>query len=136
MKGLFRQAVNVTSRSLDLHLQRQNLVMSNITNVNTPQYKPIRVEFEEQMQKALDLDQTGRMTRTSSGHMPVTFNAGSFKGDGIRAFEPRTVHGENSVDLDKEMVTMAKNTMAYNALTSVITRSFRGMTKIISESSK
>lgn len=33
--------------------------------------------------------------------------------------------------MDKEMVTMAKNTMYYNALSQVIGKNFQGMNKII-----
>lgn len=131
MKGLFGQHIEVTAKALDMRLQRQNLVMANIANVNTPQYKAKRLEFEEQMQKALDLDATGRMTKTNAKHMPAEFDASGFQGDQLQAFKPRMVHGEDAVDMDKEMTVMAKNAMMYGALTQVITKNFSGMKKAI-----
>lgn len=131
MKGLFGSHIDLTAKVLDLRLQRQNLVSSNLANVNTPGYKEKRLEFEGELQKALGLDAKGKMTKTSQMHIPAAFNAGKFDGRVLSNFEPRVVHGEDSVDMDKEMVTMAKNTMQYNALTQVIAKSFQGMEKII-----
>ncbi|WP_320169214.1 flagellar basal body rod protein FlgB [Maridesulfovibrio sp.] len=131
MKGLFEGHIDLTAKVLDLRLQRQNLVSSNLANINTPGYKEKRLEFEGELQKALGLDAKGKMTKTSKMHIPTAFDSSTFKGDVLSNFEPRVVHGENSVDLDKEMVTMAKNTLEYNALTQVISKNFQGMTRII-----
>ena len=54
MKGLFERNFGVVEKVLDMRLQRQNVVMSNIANVNTPKYKARRLEFEEDLQKAIE----------------------------------------------------------------------------------
>ncbi|WP_419780464.1 flagellar basal body rod protein FlgB [Maridesulfovibrio sp.] len=131
MKGLFGSHIELTGKVLDMRLQRQNLVSSNLANINTPGYKEKKLEFEEDLQKAMGLDAKGKMTRTSKMHIPTAFDANNFEGDVISKFEPRVIHGENRVDMDKEMVTMAKNTMYYNALSQVIGKNFQGMNKII-----
>ncbi len=136
MKGLFPEHINLTAKVLDLRLQRQNLVSSNLANVTTPGYKPKRLEFEKQLQSALNLDARGKMTKTSDMHIPATFNANEFSGDTISKFKPRVVHGEDSVDVDREMVTMSKNSMMYNALTQVIKKNFQGMQKVIMDGAK
>lgn len=131
MKGLFGSHIHLTAKVMDLRLERQNLVMGNITNVNTPDYKARRLEFEDKLQSALNQDARGKMTRTDNSHMPVVFNADGFQGDGIKDFQPRHVYGSDSVDLDKEMTEMTKNGMMYNALASVIKKNFQGMQKVI-----
>jgi flagellar basal-body rod protein FlgB len=136
MRSLFDGHVELQEKVLDLRLQRQNLVMSNIANVNTPQYKAKRLEFEKDLQSALALDVSGKVTRTNDAHMPAAFDESTFQGTGIKEFKPRYIHGEDSVDLDKEMTVMAKNAMLYNALTEIITKNFTGMQKIISEGGK
>ncbi len=136
MKGLFGSHIDLTGKVLDMRLQRQNLVASNLANVNTPGYKEKTLEFEGELQKALGLDAKGKMTKTSKMHIPAAFDAGTFNGKFLSNFEPRVVHGENAVDMDKEMVTMAKNTLQYNALTQIISKSFRGMTKIIQDGAR
>ena len=131
MKGLFGSHIDLTAKVLDLRLQRQNLVASNLANVNTPGYKEKRLEFEGELQKALGLDAKGKMTKTSNMHIPAAFHADKFSGKVLSNFEPRVVHGENAVDMDKEMTTMAKNSLQYNALTQIISKNFQGMKKII-----
>jgi flagellar basal-body rod protein FlgB len=136
MKGLFGSHINLTAKVMDLRLERQNTVMSNITNVNTPEYKTRRLEFEDRLQKALDQDARGRMTRTNKEHMPVVFSPDGFEGQGVESLKARSVYGEDSVDLDKEMAVMTKNGLAYNALASVIKKNFDGIQKVIQEGSK
>ena len=131
MKGFFDSTISLTGKVLDMRLQRQNIVASNLANVNTPGYKEKTLEFEKQLQQAMDLDARGKMTRTSNKHLPAVFDANKFDSRTLSSFEPRIIHGEDSVDIDKEMVTMTKNTLAYNALTQVISKSFQGMNKII-----
>ncbi len=133
MPGLFDTPIELTGKVMDLRLQRQNLVTANISNINTPNYRPRRLEFEKALQSAVDLDATGRVTRTSSGHMPVAFNAQNFKGNGFKDVEGRYVYGQDSVDLDKEMGELAKNGMVYDALTEVIRKKFDGLNKAIAD---
>ena len=136
MKGLFGSHIHLTAKVMDLRLERQNLVMGNIANVNTPEYKARRIEFEQQLQSAMNQDARGQMTRTDKQHMPVVFDPNGFQGQGVKDFKARHVHGEDSVDLDKEMTVMTKNGMMYNALASVIRKNFQGMQRIIQQGSR
>lgn len=136
MKEMFGTHINVTAKVLDLRLERQNLVMGNIANANTPEYKPRKLEFEDQLQTALALNMKGKLTKTNKQHMPATFDPNGFQGDQLKEFKPRYVYGEDSVDMEKEVAAMAKNNLMYNALTSVIKKNFTGLEKIISEGAK
>lgn len=136
MKGLFERNFGVVEKVLDMRLQRQNVVMANIANVNTPKYKARRLEFEEDLQKAMHMDQKGKMTRTDEKHLPAAFDVNGFQGKGLTDWKPRMVHGEDVVDLDKEMTAMAKNSMMYNALTDIIAKNFTGLQTVIQEGGK
>ncbi len=136
MKGIFGSHINLTAKVMDLRLERQNIVMGNIVNVNTPEYKAQRLEFEDRLQSALNQDARGKMTRTQKDHMPVVFTPDGFEGQNVQSFEARHVYGEDSVDLDKEMAAMTKNGMMYNALASVIKKNFEGLQKVIMEGGK
>ncbi len=136
MKSLYEPHVNLVAKVMDMQLQRQNVIMSNIANVNTPKYKTRTLEFEDQLQKALGLDMRGRVSRTSEGHMPAVFDPQGFNADWTKSMNPRVVHGEDRVNLDKEMAKMAKNNLQYNALTQVIKGNLEGVKNIIMEGSK
>jgi len=134
MKTLFQPHLELTKKVMDLRLQRQNLVIGNITNINTPNYKPRRLDFEEKLQKALDLDARGKMARTDEKHVPAHFSAKGFSGDWEKEFKPRAEHGQDSVDLDKEMAILNKNVMLYDALTQITKGGYQGINKVINDS--
>lgn len=136
MKSLFSSSIHLTGKVMDMRLKRQNVVMSNLANITTPKYKARRLEFEADLQSALNRDARGKMTRTEGDHMPSVFDAESFGPDMLKGFKHRVIHGEDNVDLDKEMATMAKNTMMYNALTTVLKKQFDGLKTAISEGAK
>jgi flagellar basal-body rod protein FlgB len=136
MKGLFEEHILVMEKVLDLRLQRQNVVMSNIANVTTRNYKPRSLPFEKDLQSALQLDATGKMARTDVHHLPSEFDVTGFQGKGLTEYKPRMVYGEDVVDLDKEMGAMAKNTLMYNAVSDIIAKNFAGLQTAIQEGSK
>ena len=136
MKSLFESHLNLVGRVMDMQLQRQNVVMSNVANVKTPGYKPLELEFEKELQSALNMDARGKLSRTSQEHMPAVFDPEGFGPEWNKAFKPRVVHGEDRVNLDKEMTKMAKATLQYNTLTTVIAKGFEGIKTVIQEGSK
>ena len=136
MKSLFEDHIQLSAKVLDLRMMRQNIVASNLANINTPGYKARRLEFEDKLQEALELHKQKRLTRTNEKHLPFKFDPQKFGPDFWKDIEPRVVQGEDRVDLDKEMAVMAKNTMLYNALTQVIHRDFADLKQIITEGEK
>lgn len=136
MKALFDSNVALTGRVLDLRTERQNVVMSNLANIKTPQYKPLDLKWEEDLQAALGRDAKGKLTATQEQHLPAVFNAKTFNGDWTKAFRPHMVKGDDSVDLDKEMAKMAKNSMMYNALVTVVKTQFEGLKTAIMDGAK
>ncbi len=136
MKSLFEPNVGLVGKVMDMQLQRQNVVMSNIANIKTPGYKPRTLDFEKELQSALALDSRGKLTRTSPKHLPSAFEAEGFGPEWDKTWKPRIIHGEDRVDLDKEMAKMAKNNLQYNAMASVMRSSFEGLRNIITEGQK
>ena len=136
MERLFGDHIQVMDKVLDLRLQRQNVVMSNIANVTTRNYKPRSLAFEEDLQSALNLDARGKMTRTDESHLPSEFDINGFQGKSLTEYKPRVVYGEDVVDLDKEMAAMAKNTLMYNAITDIIAKQFSGIQTTIQDGSR
>ncbi len=136
MKALFEPHLLLTGKVMDLELKRQNVVMSNLANIKTPHYKPLDLEWEEELQAALGRDAKGKLTLTSEQHMPSEFNAKTFDTEFSHAFQPHEVKGDDSVDLDKEMSKLAKNQLMYSALSTVLRKNFEGLKQIITDGGK
>ncbi|MDR2123897.1 MAG: flagellar basal body rod protein FlgB [Desulfovibrio sp.] len=136
MKSLFDRDVMLSGKVLDLLLQRQNVISSNMANIKTPGYRARKLKFEDDLQTALGLDAKGKMTRTDPAHVPSQFSAQGFAPTWEKAFKPRIVHGEDRVDLDKEMAEMAKTNLHYAALSTIIRSKFEGLKQMIVEGQK
>ena len=136
MRSMFDTHIGVVGKVLDMQLQRQNLVASNISNMKTPGYKALSLDFEKELQSAMALDSRGKMSRTNQQHMPVAFSPDGFGPEWEKAVRPRVVHGEDRVNLDKEMATLTKTNLHYTALTSIIQKNFDGLKTIIQEGQK
>lgn len=133
MKSMFNPQIGLVSKVMDMQLQRQNVIMSNLANIETPNYKPREIAFEDELQSALGLDQRGRMSLTNSGHIPMAFNPENFGPEWDKMFKPRQIHGEDRVNIDKEMGRHAKNQLHYNAMTQVMVKTFEGLNTIIQD---
>ena len=136
MKSLMESHLGLVGKVMNMQLQRQNVVMSNIANVKTPGYKPRVLEFEDDLQAALSLDSKGKISRTNDKHIPSGFDVNTFNASWDQELKPRIVHGEDRVNLDKEMAAMAKTSLHYNALTTVLKSGYDGMKQLISEGGK
>lgn len=136
MKSLFEPHLNLVGKVLDMQLERQNVVASNIANLKTPGYRARKLEFEKELQEAMATNVRGRIRRTDPRHLPGPFDLNDVNAAPTLEFKPKVVHGEDRVDLDKEMALMAKTTLQYTALTSIMRSSFEGINKIITEGQK
>lgn len=136
MKSLFPDHIDLTARVMDFQIQRQNIVSGNLANINTPGYKARTLEFEKDLQAALGISQNGPVSRTHPKHLPAKFSPDSTEASVARDLNPRVVQGTDNVDLDRETATMAKNTLVYNTLATVMQKNFSGMKQLIQEGGK
>lgn len=136
MKTIFSDNIGLLGKVMNLHQERQNVVMSNLANQDVPAYKARSLEFEKELQAALNTGEQGKMTRTSGSHLPTVFNAAGFTGNLEMGWKPRVVQGLDSVDMEKEMSVMAKNTLMYNALADLTKKDFEGLQKVIVDGGK
>jgi len=112
------------SYALDFHLERHNLLASNLANVDTPRYKPLDLArvgndgFEQVMQVA--------MARTNETHMS-TGSADPLVG---RVFADPSAGGAadgNFVSLDRESGKLATNRLRYDIVSVLVKSQLDGL---------
>ena len=133
MKSLFSSQIGLVGTVMNMQLERQNVIAGNLANIDTPNYKPRELSFEKELQTALGQDMEGQMSRTSAEHIPSAFDASSFRPEWSEAFKPRLIHGEDRVNLDKEMAKHSKNQLQFTALAQVLTKTFEGIHTVIQD---
>lgn len=102
-------------KSLNMMSTRQNLISSNISNVDTPGFKASDIDFQAQLRDAMGSKGALNMKATNEKHYgPSNHNMMKMEPE---PFEEDTVakSNGNNVDVDKEMAKMAENQIYYNA---------------------
>ena len=117
------KTIDALATSLNFRQMRQEIISSNIANSETPGYKAKRIQFEEALARALDVDGQNGMKTNQKEH----FN---FGGGEISSVSPEIYedpNGEvsengNTVDRDKEMALMAENKILYDAAIQLLNK--------------
>lgn len=60
MKLIDTQHSKLMARAMDAYALRQKAIASNVANVDTPGYKRLEVNFEEKLQKMMDMQTVNR----------------------------------------------------------------------------
>ncbi len=128
---LFRRMDGIISlkKALDAYSLRHKVISSNVANSETPEYQAQKVDFEEDLKKALDRQSRG-LSRTHDNHMPV--RGGLRQLDKVRGEvnedeTPEKFNGINNVDVEKQMAQMATNQIHFSAASKVLGLRYRKM---------
>ncbi len=115
-KLLFSNTVpKAMKKSLDLLSARQNLISSNIGNLDTPGFKASDLDFQGQLRNALGSKSELNMDATNKKHFgPKTSNISNLSPEPFEEEDAAKSKG-NNVNVDKEMAKLAENQIVYNA---------------------
>ncbi len=133
--GIFDRTVGVLSKVMDLRHRNQQVIASNLANIDTPGYAPSRLSFEKDLQQALGRSPLATTAR-HAGHFSV--GAGdlqSVEGRIQRQAFNSGLGDQNSVDLDQEMVAQAENQIFYEAATQMLNKKL-GLLKYVIQSDR
>lgn len=117
------KTLKALTTALNFREMRQELISSNVANANTPGFKAKKMDFEEALARALDVDGQMKMGATDGRHFNV--GNGGFNNLEPEIYEnPNGVVSENgnTVDVEAEMATMAENKLMYDALVQLINK--------------
>ncbi len=109
------RTVDTLAMALNFRKLRQDIIASNIANAETPGYKAKRVDFEESLARAINIDGNQGMITENSKHFDV--GSGGFNNVSPEIYnDPNGVVSQdgNTVDRDFEMSQMAENKILYD----------------------
>jgi flagellar basal-body rod protein FlgB len=136
--------MNVVNKSMDGLTRRQLVISSNLANVDTPGYKRKEVMFEGALQQAIMTHRGQQVQIIDNDHeLPMTTSDARHVSNGSMNLTLDQVNAEivenkteyrndsNSVDIERDMSLLAKNTEHYLALANVQGRMVRQMRSVI-----
>ena len=126
---MLRYINDTTTAALEKALQgqamRQRAVANNIANVDTPGYRPQRVEFEAQLQAALSREWDSETAATRSVDAVTaeesTPTVAALRRDG------------NAVDIEHEMVALAESGLQHQVLVRLLSKKMQMLKSVATE---
>jgi flagellar basal-body rod protein FlgB len=134
-QGLFDQTFSVLEKSMNLRSQKHNLLVSNIANLDTPNFKAFDILVEEEMGK-ISGETKLLLNQTQPLHISLNGTADSNAPEIREVEKPRfDFHADgNTVDIDKTMSMLSENGLLYNASAQMISKKFQSLSNVINGS--
>ena len=121
---MFNFSDRLQMETLNQRLLRNSVISSNIANAETPGFRALGYDFEEQLQAAASANEPIPMLTSAGKHLKNRFTEADGKAYPdvfVRPSESITNDG-NTVDIDKEMGMSAKNQILYRSAVELINR--------------
>ncbi len=113
-------------QALDYHLERHNILASNVAHVDTPGYRPHDLARVDPTQFSAVFNVA--LQRTAEGHLPgATDSSQSQVG---RIFEDSAAgfgNDGNAVSLDREATKLAANHLRYDVVSTIVASQIKGL---------
>ena len=122
-KFLFDSKANILmEKMLDKAALSQRVISANVANVGTPGYKCLGTSFEEKLKSAMRPG-LEKMKKTKTIHLPDD--------EALKRIMPEVVevndgywNGINNVNIDEQMVELAKNQIDFNTAVRLLNSRF------------
>lgn len=129
---LFSTSFQMLEKAMSTATLKQRVISSNISNVDTPNYKSKQVDFESFLTNAMNT-QTISSHRSNAMHLPFSTEATQFNPKVTVNSDTLLKPNGNNVDMDYEMSELAKNQLWFNALTERVNGNFNTLRTVIND---
>jgi len=111
--------------------QRQQIVASNLANIDTPGYKTKDISFHATMEELLSESSSGLRTSRpehigEKASVPPQAQVFEVQGNPVRA-------DQNNVDIDKEMLKLSETAFGYSLMSQIVRGKLRTIASSINE---
>lgn len=149
------KTIDITTLALDGLMQKQRVISANIANAEVKGYQRQDVSFEGKLRSILNTEDEQERLKIANSTL-TSGSAAAFMGDrkflpqaaSMKAMEAREAYASykpltmgddspaisadgNNVNIEKEMVEMAKNTSRFMVLSELQSRKLRGISEVI-----
>ncbi|MCB0336586.1 MAG: flagellar basal body rod protein FlgB [Bdellovibrionales bacterium] len=126
--GIFDRSVRGLHTNLDIRAKRNEALISNVANAETPGYRAIDVNFAGELERAFDAQKT-TLKMTSGKHMNLQESSGrSFL---TNDYSGVTKPDGNNVDIDIQMAKIADNAGKYSGSANMIRKKLQMLREAI-----
>ena len=117
-------------KAISITQQRHTHIISNIGNLDTPNYRGKDIDFKAALARALESDQEIHLTKTNPRHIDLGGNSAHR----VEPFEEQGQwNGYNWVNIDKEMTKLIENNLMYRTTVETFLRKIAILKEVIRE---
>lgn len=124
----FGKTFYALEKAISIAQQRNAVITSNISNLDTPGYKSKDINFKSELAKALETDHQKGLVRTNPRHISTQMN-------GEQMIEPYEEQGEwngyNWANIDSEMTKLTENNLVYRTAVEALLRKMSLLKEVI-----
>ncbi|MBD9502292.1 flagellar basal body rod protein FlgB [Pseudomonas sp. BGr12] len=118
----FDETLGIHERALSLHMQRSEILASNLANEDTPGFKARDIDFAAEMQRQ---DSSGVLLASAGT------NINAARPDLKYRIPNQPSQDGNSVELSTEQAEFSRNAMDFQTSLTFLTLKFRGLKQAI-----
>ena len=122
MSDLFDKTTRALGASANLRQTRHNVISSNVANAETPGYQAKKVDFEEALSRALTLEEVAPPGQSPEHFMAGPGSLARVKADIYENPDITVSNDGNTVNLEREMSSLAENSIMYKAAIQLINK--------------
>ena len=129
--SIFDNTYNLLSKSLNINARRHSLITGNIANMDTIGYKPMDIDFNDTLKKAMADNKEGDLFRTHPNHLQG--KAGSVDMPAKVRRDATNRYNLDSVNIDTEMTNLMENNINYRTNVEILLRKISMLRQAITE---
>ena len=119
--------------AISIAQQRHNHIASNVSNLETPNYKPKEVDFKAAIAQALESGHEVNLVQTHQEHI----DSGMGFPRRVEPFEDESEwNGYNWVSIEREMAKLTENNLIYRTAVENLLRKIHLLKEVIREGGK
>jgi flagellar basal-body rod protein FlgB len=120
-------AIRLLQSAMKVAEYNQRLIANNIANADTPNYNPVRLDFQAALRASLEGRDRVSLRKTQAGHLDMTL-----QGPRLESLASLSKNDYNKVDLDQELLALSENTGNYTTYGSLLVKKFQGIKNMLS----
>jgi flagellar basal-body rod protein FlgB len=126
----FGKTFYALEKAISIAQQRNELITSNISNLETPGYKSKDINFKNELARALETKYKTDLAKTDPRHISMQMS-------GDQMIEPYEEQGKwngyNWADIDTEMTKLTENNLVYRTAVEALLRKMSLLKAVIKE---
>jgi flagellar basal-body rod protein FlgB len=126
----FGKTFYALEKAIGIAQQRNSVITSNISNLDTPGFKPKDINFKNELERALETNHKRGLARTDPRHISMQMNDDQM----IEPYEEQGEwNGYNWANIDSEMTKLTENNLVYRTAVEALLRKMNLLKEVIRE---